>query len=47
MSADNHMTLLVSGRSRMSLLGINAGGLQLSMENDSLFKVRGGVLTDL
>lgn len=39
---------LVSGRSQMSLLGINAGEFpQLTMEGQELFKVRGGVLTDL
>lgn len=49
MSSDSHDELsLKSGRSNMSLLGINAGEFpQLSIDGQSLFKVRGGVLTDL
>ena len=49
LSSSSHDELeLVSGRSRMSLLGINAGEFPLiSMGEEESFKVRGGVLSDL
>ena len=47
-SGENDELGLVSGRSQMSLLGINAGEFPLiSMGDDEGFKVRGGVLSDL